>query len=93
MHCVIATWSWDQHEGSQMTCILTLAGILAALQELDNSVVGAVLDRPHQVQAVHLHPLLPDHGPLLQGREGLTGDHLVAMADCLAGIPATAGHG
>ena len=76
-----------------MTCILTLAGILATLQELDNPVVGAVLDRPNQVQAVHIHPRLPDHGPLLQGRQGLTGDHLVTTADCRAGIPATAGHG
>ena len=66
---------------------------MSTLQELDNPVVGAVLDRPDQVEAVQLQLRLPDHWPLLQRREGLTGDHFVTMADCLAGIPGTAGHG
>ena len=104
MHCVTATLSKDQHIernpllevhkcGLLFVCQLTILGRLSTLQELGHSGVGAVLDSRHQVQAVHLHQRLADHRPLLQGGEGLTGDHLVTPADCGAGIPATAGHG
>ena len=40
---------------------------MSTLQELDNPVVGAVLDRPDQVEAINLQLRLPDDWPLLQG--------------------------
>ena len=66
---------------------------VSTLQELDHSMIGSVLYRPHQVQAVHVQLLLPGLFPLGQGGIGLTCDDARTNSDCGADITGAAGHG